>query len=103
MLLCGVSRHIGKQAPWADNSVFLNYYCSNKVEQIPRISFFLLLPRFSHPFLTSPDSALKTLYTFLHGIYIASTHRQLNDLTLELFSMTMSHISDFGLNYRGRL
>ena len=38
-------------------------------------------------------------------IYIASTHRQSNALTLDLsfFSTTMSHISDFWLNYRGRL
>ena len=30
-------------------------------------------------------------------------HRQLNALTFELFCTTMSHIWDFGLNYRGRL
>ena len=36
-------------------------------------------------------------------IYIASMHRQLNALTFELFCTTMSHIRDFGPNYRGRL
>ena len=36
-------------------------------------------------------------------IYIASMHRQLNALTFELFCTTMSHMRDFGLNYRGWL
>ena len=45
----------------------------------------------------------EALYYAIVWTYIASTHQQSNALTLELFSTTVSHISDFWLNYRGRL
>ena len=58
--------------------------------------------------VTPPDAATswrrpEALHYAIAWTYIASTHGQLNALTLELFSTTMSHISDFWLNYRGRL
>ena len=57
-------------------------------------------PQLKSPSETPPDaatqsgSALKHCITLLHGIYIASMHRQLNALTLELFPQQCHIISD---------
>ena len=48
--------------------------------------------------VTPPDEALKHCYSLLHGIYIASLHRQLNALSLELLLRQCHMPVTYGLN-----